>query len=131
MVWKLEREKSKRRVHGGKGAGGEMVRNFLAKLHSNYFRVVQIDRILKQEPTCYYIRDCYLKPIFGTVKGSWFKFYVNTKSWELPLENSLRSSYTCFMPVLKPYKCSTMRKCAKSGLHFGGNPVLLLHKEEQ
>ena len=37
MVWKLEREKLKRRVHGGKGADGEMVRNFLAKLHSNYF----------------------------------------------------------------------------------------------
>ena len=40
MVWKLEREKSKRRAHGGKCAGGEMVRNFLAKLHSNYLRVV-------------------------------------------------------------------------------------------
>ena len=40
MVWKLEREKLKRRVHGGKGADGEMVRNFLAKLHSNYFRAM-------------------------------------------------------------------------------------------
>ena len=41
MVWKLEREKSKRRVHGGKGAGGEIVRDFLTKLHSNYFRAVR------------------------------------------------------------------------------------------
>ena len=41
-MWKLEREKPKRRVHGGKGAGGEMVRNFLAKLHSNYFRAVNL-----------------------------------------------------------------------------------------
>ena len=40
MVWKLEREKSKRRVHGGKSAGGEIVRDFLTKLHSNYFRAV-------------------------------------------------------------------------------------------
>ena len=40
IVWKLEREKSKRRVHGGKDAGGEIVRDFLTKLYSNYFRAV-------------------------------------------------------------------------------------------
>ena len=42
VVWKLEREKSKRRDHGGKGAGGEIVWDFLTKLHSNYFRAVQL-----------------------------------------------------------------------------------------
>ena len=40
LVWKLEREKSKRREHGVKGAGGEIARDFLTKLHSNYFRAV-------------------------------------------------------------------------------------------
>ena len=40
LVWKLEREKSKRREHGGKSSCGEIVRDFLTKLHSNYFRAV-------------------------------------------------------------------------------------------
>ena len=39
-MWKLEREKLKRRVDWGKGAGGEIVRDFFTKLHSNYFRAV-------------------------------------------------------------------------------------------
>ena len=43
MVWKLERKNSERRVHGLKCTGGETVRNFLAKLHSNYFRAVLLD----------------------------------------------------------------------------------------
>ena len=36
-AWKVEKAGS-----WGKGAGGEMVRNFLAKLHSNYFRAVVV-----------------------------------------------------------------------------------------
>ena len=40
IVWKLEREKLKRRVHGGNGAGREIVRDFLTKLHSNCFCAV-------------------------------------------------------------------------------------------
>ena len=43
MVWKLEREKSKRRGHGGKSASEEIVRDFLTKLHSNYLRAVMLD----------------------------------------------------------------------------------------
>ena len=42
LVWKLEREKSKRREHGGKSSCGEIVRDFLTKLHSNYFRAVMV-----------------------------------------------------------------------------------------
>ena len=33
-------EKIKKRVYGGKYPGGGMVRDFLAKLHANYFRAV-------------------------------------------------------------------------------------------
>ena len=40
MVWKLERKISKRRISGGKCTGGGMVWDFLAKIHSNDFRVV-------------------------------------------------------------------------------------------
>ena len=49
MVWKLERKNSERRVHGLKCTGGETVRNFLAKLHSNYFRAVQNDRECEEQ----------------------------------------------------------------------------------
>ena len=47
----MEREKSKRRVHGGKGAGGEIVRDFLTKLYSNYFRAVKERKKKESQPS--------------------------------------------------------------------------------
>ena len=35
-----KRRNSKRRIYGGKCTDREMVRDFLAKIHSNYFRAV-------------------------------------------------------------------------------------------